>query len=320
VELTPVQERTRLEVMGGAADRPVFPDGLAEDLRAELERRASPAAETLGEGRTLWLTKAKLTNIHQRCEGLFLANELDEGVFTYGPQLAVGNVVHKGVEIGVYAPDMADAELAGRALERLEAGDDGFAAYLGLLDPVERAELIGEATRQLSWFRATFPPLERSWNPVVEWPLRIPLAGDRIVLSARPDLVLGGVDREQPMRARRLIVELKGGQARPEQEDDVRFYALVMALCHGVPPFRLVNVNLQAGTSRVQEVTEDLLRSAVRRVAEAATKAADLLGGRTPQLRGGPWCRWCPRSQTCPASSVREDGSDHDEEDLGSLA
>jgi hypothetical protein len=310
MELTPVQERTRLEVMGGGGERPLFPDGLAEDLRGELERRMAPAAGRLREGRSLWLTKAKLTNLHQRCEGLFLANELDEGVFTYGFQLAVGNVVHKAVEIGVYASEMADAELADRALERLESGDDASASYLGLLDPVERAELVGEATRQLSWFRVTFPPLERSWNPVVEWPLRVALAGERIVLSARPDLVLGGVDRDEPMRARRLVIELKGGQERPEQEDDVRFYALVMALCHGVPPFRLVNVNLQAGTARVQEVTEDVLRSAVRRVAEAATKAVDVLDGRPPQLRGGPWCRWCPRSQTCAASTVREGASE----------
>ncbi len=313
MELTPVQQRTRVDVMGGSEERPVFPDTLAEGLRRDLERRLAPVVEGLGEGRSLWLTKAKLTNIHQRCEGLFLANELEEGVFTYGPQLAVGNVVHKAVEIGVYARDLEDAELADRALERLAAGDDGFASYLGLLDDVERAELIGEAIRQLSWFRVTFPPLERSWNPVVEWPLRVSLAGERVVLSARPDLVLGSVDRDRPLRARRLVLELKGGQERPEQEDDVRFYALVMALSHGVPPFRVVNVNLQAGSCRVQQVTEDLLRSAVRRVAEAAGKAADLLGGREPVLRGGPWCRWCPRSQTCAASTVREGASDRGE-------
>jgi hypothetical protein len=79
-----------------------------------------------------------------------------------------------------------------------------------------------------------------------------------------------------------------------------------MALTHGVPPFRVVNVNLQTGSCRVQVVTEDLLRSAVRRVADAAVKAAEVLTGRPPRLQGGPWCRWCPRSQTCPASSVRE--------------
>jgi PD-(D/E)XK nuclease superfamily protein len=304
--LTPVQERTLLDVMGGGGPRPLFDRSLADELRQDLEHRLRPAVERLGEGRDLWLTKAKLTNLHQRCEGLFQANELDEGVFTYGPQLAVGNVVHKAVEIGVYARDLEDADLAERAVERLGAGDDGFAAYLGLLDPVEVAELVGEAIRQLSWFRATFPPLERSWNPVVEWPLRVPAAGGQVVLSARPDLVLGGPDRDEPMRARRLVLELKGGQERPEQEDDLRFYALVMALTHGVPPFRVVNVNLQAGACRVQVVTEDLLRSAVRRVADAAVKAAEVLTGRPPRLQGGPWCRWCPRSQTCPASSVRE--------------
>jgi hypothetical protein len=102
------------------------------------------------------------------------------------------------------------------------------------------------------------------------------------------------------------VLELKGGQERPEQEDDVRFYALVMALTQGVPPFRVVNVNLRAGSCRVQEVTEDLLRSAVRRVADGAVSAAEVLQGREPRLHGGPWCRWCPRSQTCPVSTVRE--------------
>jgi hypothetical protein len=304
--LTPVQEQTRGEVMGYGEDRPLFPRELSADLRADLERRLAPAVARLAEGHPLWLSKAKLTSLHARCEGLFLSGELEEGVFTYGPQLAVGNAVHKAVEIGVYARQLDDAELAERAVNRLRDGDDAFASYLGLLDEVETAELVGEAVRQVSWFRTTFPPLERSWNPVVEWPLRVPLAGGRVVLSARPDLVLGSLDRDEPMRARRLVLELKGGQERPEQEDDVRFYALVMALCQGVPPFRVVNVNLQAGSCRPQRVTEDLLWSAVRRVADAAVKAAEVLDGREPRLQGGPWCGWCPRNMTCPSSSVRE--------------
>jgi hypothetical protein len=306
MSLTPVQERTRLEVMGYGEDRPLFSRGLAHDLRGDLERRLAPAVARLAEGRDLWLSKAKLTNLHARCEGLFLASELEEGVFTYGPQLAVGNVVHKAVEIGVYARHLDDAELAERAVDRLRDGDDAFATYLGLIDDVEAAELVGEAVRQVSWFRTTFPPLERSWNPVVEWPLRVPMADGRVVLSARPDLVLGSPDRDEPMRARRLVMELKGGQDRPEQDDDVRFYALVMTLSHGVPPFRVVNVNLQSGSCRPQQVTEDLLWSAVRRVADGAVNAADVLADREPRLQGGPWCRWCPRSQTCPSSSVRE--------------
>ncbi len=305
MSLTTVQERTLVELMGSREERPVFPRSIADDLTAELERQLEPVAARLPEGRQLWLTKSRLVNLHSRCEGFYLADELDEAVFTYGPQLAVGKVVHKAVEVGVYARSLAEADLAERALDRLTENDPKFEEYVGLLDEVERAELLGEAVRQVSWFRSAFPPLERSWNPVVEWPVRAELAGGRIVLSARPDLVLGSVDQEEPMRARRLVLELKGGKDRPEQDDDARFYALVMALHHGVPPFRVATVNLQGGTTRPQDVTVDLLRSALRRVADGAARAVALLAGEEPDLRPGKWCEWCPRSETCPVSSVR---------------
>jgi hypothetical protein len=305
VNLTPSQERTLVELMASREERPIFPRDLADRLRSELEDRLVPAVEALPEDRQLWLTKGRLVNLHSRCEGFYLADELGEAVFEYGPQLAVGKVIHKAVEVGVYARDLGEAELAERALERLREQDPAFDQYAGLLDDVERAELLGEAVRQLAWFRGAFPPLDRSWNPVVEWSVRTGLCGDRVMLSARPDLVLGSADQDEPMRARRLVIELKGGQDRPEQDDDARFYALVLALHHGVPPFRVVTVNLQGGGWRAHDVTEDLLRSALRRVADAAVRAADLLGGEEPRLRPGKWCEWCPRSATCPESTVR---------------
>ena len=308
--LTPVQQRTMVEVMAAGGEPRRFPEALEAHLRADLGRRLGEAVAALPDGRHLWITKSRLVNLHTRCEGFYLAEELGEGVFTYGFQLAVGKVVHKAVEIGVYARGLAEVELAERALGRLSERDAAFGSYAGLLDEVDRSELIGEAVRQLSWFRSAFPPLERSWNPVVEWPLRVELAGGRVVLSARPDLVLGTADREDPFVARRLVVELKAGQDRPEQDDDARFYALVLALHHGVPPFRVVTVNLQTGTCRPQDVTEDLLESAVRRVAAGAARAAALLAGEEPRLSAGKWCEWCPRAQTCPASSARATGGE----------
>ena len=305
MELTPLQEQTLVEVMASRTERPVFERGLRDGLLAELEERIRPAVAVLPENRQLWLTKARLANLHARCEGYFLADELGESVFSYGPQLAIGKAVHKSVEVGVYAPHLAEADLAEQSVRRLREQDPGFDEYVSLLSELERAELLGECVRQVSWFRATFPPLERSWNPVVEWSVRAELAEGRVVLSTRPDLVLGGTDPDDPMRARRLVVELKGGQDRPEHDDDARFYALVLALHHGVPPFRVVTVNLQAGTVRSQDVTVDLLRSALRRTAAGAVRAAEILGGEEPALRPGKWCAWCPRSETCPVSSVR---------------
>ncbi|HEX2025397.1 MAG TPA: PD-(D/E)XK nuclease family protein [Actinomycetota bacterium] len=306
---TPVQERTLVELMGSRSERPVFPAALAEDLRADLDRRLAAVASYLREGEHLVAKKSALTDIHQRCEGLFVANTVGESTFEYGFPLAVGKVVHKAVEVGVYAPGLAESDLVDRVLERLGRDDPAFASFLATLDPIDRSELQAEAVRQLVVFRSTFPPLEKAWTPSVEMSLKVMVADGKVLLHARPDLCLGGTDHAEPMRARRLILELKTGFDRPEHDEDVRLYALVATLFFGVPPFRVATVSLENGTWRAQEVTEDLLRGAVRRVADGCVRAAELLAGSEPALRAGRWCGWCPRNLSCPASSVRQEAA-----------
>jgi PD-(D/E)XK nuclease superfamily len=306
---TPVQERTLVELMGSRSERPVFPATLADDLRTDLDRRLAPVKAFLREGEHLVAKKSALTDLHQRCEGLFVANTVGESAFEYGFPLAVGKVVHKAVEVGVYAPGLAESDLVDRVLERLGSDDQAFASFLATLDPIDRSELQAEAVRQLVVFRATFPPLEKSWTPSVEMSLKVMVADGNVLLHARPDLCLGGTDQAEPMRARRLILELKTGFDRPEHDEDVRLYALVATLFFGVPPFRVATVSLESGTWRAQEVTEDLLRGAVRRVADGCVRAAELLAGSEPSLRAGRWCGWCPRNLSCPASSVRQEAA-----------
>jgi PD-(D/E)XK nuclease superfamily len=304
--LTPVQERTLVDLMGSRAERPVFPPGLAEDLRSDLDRRLSAVEGLVRDGEHLVAKKSALTDLHQRCEGLFLANTLGESTFEYGFPLAVGKVVHKAVEVGVYAPGLAESDLVDRVLERLSRDDQAFGFFLTTLNPIDRSQLEAEAVRQLVVFRSMFPPLEKSWTPSVEMTLKVMVADGKVLLHARPDLCLGGTDQAEPMRARRLILELKTGLDRPEHEEDVRLYALVATLFFGVPPFRVATVSLEHGTWRAQDVTEDMLRGAVRRVADGCVRGAELLAGSDPSLRAGRWCGWCPRNRLCPASSMRE--------------
>jgi hypothetical protein len=293
------------ELMARGEERPSFRPELPAELAREIESRVEPSLKELDDGGSVLVTKGRLADLHQRCEGLFLANHLGEGAFEYGFRLAVGKVVHKAVEVGVYARDLSEAELVERVIERSVVDEASFGDYVGVLDPIDRAELEAEAVRLTQVFRSTFPPLEKSWTPSVEMTQKVDLAGGRLVLHSRPDLSLGGTDQEDPLRARRLIVELKTGPDRPEHDEDVRFYALVAALFFGVPPFRVATVHLDSGRWRHQDVTEDSLRSAARRVADGCIRALAVLGGQAPRLRGGPWCRWCPRSPTCPSSSVR---------------
>jgi PD-(D/E)XK nuclease superfamily len=305
VSLTSVQQRTLEDLMaGGAADRPVFPADLPDRLRADLDARLAPVDEALREGEDLWITKARLIELHARCEGLYLASALGEGEFAFSLKLAIGNLVHRAIQVGVYRRHLTEAELVETALEQL-CSDDAFATFCRELSEADRAELEAEGVRQTILFRSLFPPFERSWTPAVEVPLSAELLGGRVVLRARPDICLGTADPEEPTRARRLLLELKTGFDTPDHDEDVRFYALVATLRFGVPPFRVATVNLETGGWRVQEVTEDLLGSAARRVADGCVRAAALLAGAEPRLRPGAWCGWCPRSLVCPVSSVR---------------
>jgi len=303
MDLTSVQQRTLDELMR-KDPLPVFERDLVGDLRADLERRLAPLDDVIREGDSVWITKARLTAIHGRCEGLFLAQHFGEGVFELSHQLALGSLTHTSVEVSVYAGDLSDAELVDRSLEKLRRDDPGFDDYCRRVGEADLAMLQADAVERVLQFRSTFPPLRKEWSPAVEVSLKASLLGDRVVLSARPDLMLGGADPDEPMRARRLILELKTGGAWPDQDEDVRFYALVAALRLGVPPFRVATVMLDDGGWRVQDVTPDLLESAVRRVGDAYARAADLLADAEPRLTPGAWCRWCPRAETCPEATL----------------
>ena len=302
MEVTSVQQRL-VDDLIAVDDFPTFRSGLAEDLRVDLERRLAPAAELLDDDRQLWITKARLVDLHTRCEGLYLANVLGEEAFEYSSQLALGSVVHRAVEIGVYRSTLSEAELVDRSVELLRRDDERFDGFLGLLDEGEAAELEAEAVRRVVLFRNTFPPLPKSWAPVVELPLKAILAGGRVTVSVRPDLSLGTADPADPTRARRLLIELKTGAERPEHDEDVRLYALAATLRFGVPPYRVATVNLDSGTWRAQDVNEDLLGGALRRLADGCVRAARLLSGADPSLRPGAWCGWCARRPGCPAAA-----------------
>jgi hypothetical protein len=306
VELTPVQERTLADLMASEVPRPTFPRGLASRLGALLEKLVAPSLSALPEGERIVLSKSGLTNLHARCEGLYLANVMGEGVFEFSLPLAIGKLVHRAIEADVVGERLGESELVERALRRLESTEPGFDLFVRGLDAIERSELVGEAIRRVVLFRGTLPPLQKTWAPVPELRVKHELLGGRLLLTGTVDLSLGRPRDEAPMQGRRLFIELKTGIERPEFVDDLRFYALVATLRFGVPPFRVATLMLEDGTYRPEDVTEDLLEAAARRAAGAATKHVSLVAGQKPVLRSGPWCGWCPRRDTCPESATRK--------------
>lgn len=306
MELTPVQERALADLMASQVPRPTFSRELAPRLGGLLERLVGPAVSALPEGERIVLSKSGLTNLHARCEGLYLANAMGEGVFEFSLPLAIGKLVHKAIEADVVGGRVGESELVDKALRRLVSTEPDFELFVGGLDQIERSELVGEAIRRVVLFRGTLPPLQKSWAPVPELRVKHELLGGRVLLTGTVDLSLGRPREEAPMEGRRLFIELKTGIERPEFVDDLRFYALVATLRFGVPPFRVATLMLEDGSYRPEDVTEDLLEAAARRAADAASKHVALLNGQGPVLRSGPWCGWCPRRDSCPESATRK--------------
>ena len=163
-----------------------------------------------------------------------------------------------------------------------------------------------DAAKTLELFRSTMPPLRRMRRelaPSTEWHVRVELLGGAVVLSGTMDLVLGSGSAVEPGRATRLAIDLKTGRAWPEHAEDMRFYALLLALRFGVPPYRVATLYLESGEWQAEDVDQPVLDRAAERVIGAVRAAAASEAGRELELAPGPYCRWCPRTATCPVSA-----------------
>ncbi len=303
MELTDPQRRT-LDQLIGTADRPVFPADLAQRTRDRIE----DAVRGLELATPLWLSKEKLTD-HGRCEGKFQANILGEGPpFELNAKSALGVLLHKAIEVEVGSRDELDPHaIAARASERVVESDGRFAEFWRNLDRLEQDDVLMDVVRRVALFQGSFPSLHelrRDLAPVTELRVKAELLGGALTVSGQIDLVLGVTTKAEPMRAARLAIDLKTGGAYPEYAEDMRFYALLMTLRFGVPPYRVASLFLDSGEWQAEEVSEDTLFHAADRVVAAARAAAALSSGRVAALHPGVYCGWCPRAQTCPEAQL----------------
>ena len=303
MELTDPQRRT-LDRLIGTGPRPSFPADLAQRLRDRIEE----AVRGLELREQLWLGKERL-NDHGRCEGKFQSGIAGESPpFEHSAKSAAGVLMHKAIEVEVGSRDPLDAaSVAEVALERILGREERFQEYWRGLSEPEHDEVLMEVVRRVTLFQGSFPPLKelrRDLTPISEMRVRAELLGGDVVLSGQIDLLLGRPDQLEPMRATRLAVDLKSGNAYPEFAEDMRFYALLLTLRFGVPPYRVASLFLESGAWQPEDVTEETLQHAADRVIAAARSAAALLRGRSADLTPGHYCAWCPRAAACPAAEL----------------
>lgn len=306
IDLTPTQQRALDDLRGAGTGRPTFPADLGARLRERLEEGLADVEERLvaarGDDAELVVTKRDLAQVHQ-CERLHVAGI---GTFEWSPLAARGSVVHKALELSMGMPNaVPPGELVERAIERLSEQERGVAAFLAVADPVEQAELRVAATDMVTKFADEFPPLRAAWRPRVESALSTSLCGGRVLLKGRVDLAVG---RATGTTAGVLIVDFKTGRPVPAHIDDLRFYALLETLRVGVPPFRVASWYLDSGQSHAEDVTEDLLLAAARRVVDGVRTLLELcVDGRQPTWRPCSACGFCPVRDECEGARAWEE-------------
>jgi hypothetical protein len=135
-------------------------------------------------------------------------------------------------------------------------------------------------------------------------------------MRGRADLTLG---RPQERESRKVIVDLKTGRVAPRHREDLRFYALVETLSREVPPRKLASFYLDAAQPVVEDVTEPMLRSTLRRTLDGINAMVELrVEGRAARKRPGPPCRWCGLANSCEEGQryIAESNVDRDAVDV----
>jgi hypothetical protein len=298
-ELTPAQQRTLTDLGTGGDDRPVFPSGLRERLRADLERGLVEVLGDLGPDEYLTLSKHLLSQVHG-CEVRFLA-ELEEP-FVASIPIVRGSVAHKAIELGIHwRGEPIPLELVDEAIARLTDSDLWMAEFLQRCTDAEMAELRASAGDRVSKFFECFPPLKPVWRPVTESSQHVELLDARVVLRGKVDLTLGtATASEAGNHAGKVVIDLKTGAPNPRHRDDLRFYALLDALRLGVPPRLVASFYLDLGEAQTEPVTEAILDATVARTVDGAKRMAALQTGSVePQHRPSVGCRWCVALTGC---------------------
>jgi CRISPR/Cas system-associated exonuclease Cas4 (RecB family) len=290
-DLTPVQIRT-LEALRRSSDPVVFDQELVEDIRAEMRDALDEFAERLQPNQEVFVSKHKIATALDCEEFHVLPDD-----FTWKPATAKGQVAHRAIQLLLsWRGEANPTDLVEEAMARLADEERGIGTWIATLSPADEADLRGQSVERLTKFMESFPPLDRRWNPVTEAPARWPNHGP-ILLQARVDLMIG---RPAGNESRKVIIDLKTGRPNARHRQDLAFYALLETLARSVPPRKVATYYLDAAEAQVDDVSERLLRTAIRRTLDGINAIVELESeGRPPVRRPGVTCRWCPLADSC---------------------
>jgi len=176
--------------------------------------------------------------------------------------------------------------------------DDGIVALescgqLGVVERVrrltspERTALRVEVDRLGRDLAGRWPRLDPRWLPRTGVPMRVRLLDGAVILSCRPDLLVGWPDGREGSVG---VVDISSDEYQAVDRTRLSFLVLVETLRSAAPPFVGATYYAQTGEIAVMPITYQVAEDAARDVVDAITTAVGLRTGVTgrspePQVR-----------------------------------
>lgn len=312
---TPARERLVHELLAWGQPRPAAPPGLARYLLQMLEgglAELQPELDTTASGRRGGRLMVSKTILDRRtCDGLQLAPAPYEhaaanvrGVLAHAAIAADWDAGRKPSSEELVAAVWHDAA------SRRPGDPRSLSAWINALPRADALAMRAEVTQLLDAFREVWPPLPPDAVRLhVERAIEVPLAGRSVVLRGVPDVVIHS--RREDDRARALVVDLKTGRPRAEHDrHELRFYALLLALHEGRPPFRWATFYVAEGRAEAEELRRETLEVTARRVLDTVAQLVRL-DGMAPDapedrlhLVAGLGCYSCLRRPGCSVAAA----------------
>ncbi len=311
---TPARQRLVHDLLGWGQPRPSVDPRAVADLRRFLDAELGgigglvEAAASQRGGHVL-VTKTRLDRLV--CDGL----QLDPVPFEHTRASVRGILGHAVVEQDLDDARRDPTNVVVAQVWQAEAsrrpGDPAsLSAWMNRQPTEDAADLQDELTDLLDGFREVWPPLPADYVDVrTEQAIDVPLADGRVQLFGRPDLIADSRRRDD--RARSLVVDLKTGRPRSEHDrHELRFYALLVTLAQGHPPFRWATYYVTEGRHESEDYRPDVLLATARRVIDGVRQLVRLEqrdgenGDDDLQLRGGGWCFMCQREADCDVAAA----------------
>jgi hypothetical protein len=250
-----------LEVIRGQANRRAAVDpGLAGGLRAWLEDGLCTVDTDVKE--PLVVTKQTIRSA---------GRGLDHQSVTFA--IALGALVDALFRQLVTLGRIDDPMRDGLSALEVDSRRSEVVGFVATLAEPDRLRLQDELETQAAIMVSRWPRLSPAWMPRTQDRVAIPLAGGRVVLVGVIDLVIGSPSSG---RASVGLVEVKSGRQRVEDRDDLRFYALLETLRSGAPPFRIATFYTRTGQAVAEDVSDEILASAVERVLAASNQGTEV--------------------------------------------